>query len=435
MNEDELRKKIEGLKSEIKAMVDAASAESRDLSEEEDTLIASNFSVIEASQKELNRVQTRNEILAKCEPILAKTIPSAPVATEPARVRIPARAKVHSKLKAFDSAEDAYLSGQFMFAALFNNAKAKQFCRDNGIFNATMVTGDNTLGGFLVPEPMEASIIRLREQYGVFRSNARQVTMADGSMIIPKLASDITSYFVGENQAITDSTPGLQQIRLDAKKLAAMTLFSSELNEDSIVEIADLITQNIAYSFSVKEDQCGFLGDGTSTYGGIRGLAGSLAAGSKVTATGRVTFGALTFEDFESVIGKAKMWPGASPKWYVSNAGWAASMQRLQNAAGGNTMMDLAAGGVPTFMGYPVVRSQVLESRLTGTTTATALYFGDLALGCYMGTRRGVSLTLDQSRYFEYDAAAIRGTQRFDIVVHDVGTASDSGGIIALVFG
>jgi HK97 family phage major capsid protein len=154
-----------------------------------------------------------------------------------------------------------------------------------------------------------------------------------------------------------------------------------------------------------------------------------------VTATARQTFADLTFADFESAVGKAKMWPGASPKWYISNAGWAASMQRLMNAAGGNTMADLAAGGMPSFLGYPVVRSQVLESRLSGTTGLTAAYFGDLALGCYMGTRRGVSLSLDQSRYFEYDAAAIRGTQRFDIVVHDTGTASDSGGIIAIVFG
>jgi hypothetical protein len=42
---------------------------------------------------------------------------------------------------------------------------------------------------------------------------------------------------------------------------------------------------------------------------------------------------------------------------------------------------------------------------------------------------------LDSSRYFENDAIAIRATQRFDIVIHDRGTASASGGLVQMVFG
>lgn len=87
------------------------------------------------------------------------------------------------------------------------------------------------------------------------------------------------------------------------------------------------------------------------------------------------------------------------------------------------------------FMGYPVVVSQVLESRLTGTTGGRYCYFGDLDKGAYFATRRGISIALDSSRYFELDQVAVRATQRFDINVHDRGTASASGGIIGGVFG
>ena len=52
-----------------------------------------------------------------------------------------------------------------------------------------------------------------------------------------------------------------------------------------------------------------------------------------------------------------------------------------------------------------------------------------------MGSRRGISVVSDSSRYFDQDLVAIRATQRFDIVVHDRGTASASGGLIQLVFG
>jgi HK97 family phage major capsid protein len=87
------------------------------------------------------------------------------------------------------------------------------------------------------------------------------------------------------------------------------------------------------------------------------------------------------------------------------------------------------------FMGYPVVLCQVLESRLTGTSGAIAGYFGDLQAGAYLGTRRGISIALDQSKYFEKDMLALRATQRFDINIHDRGDATNSGGLVALVFG
>ena len=49
-----------------------------------------------------------------------------------------------------------------------------------------------------------------------------------------------------------------------------------------------------------------------------------------------------------------------------------------------------------------------------------------------MGSRRGVSIQVDGSRYFELDQLAIRGTERFDINYHERGTASVAGPVIML---
>jgi hypothetical protein len=38
----------------------------------------------------------------------------------------------------------------------------------------------------------------------------------------------------------------------------------------------------------------------------------------------------------------------------------------------------------------------------------------------------------DASRYFEFDQIGLRATERLDIVVHEVGTASAAGPIVAL---
>ena len=425
----ELSKEIQTLQAKVEGIQALAAEESRDFTAEEtleiDAIIDKQIPKLSDDLRRAEKVQ--NFVAAKVAKI------ESPEAEKP-QAKIPAQARAYRKLEAFKNEYDAYASGQFVLANLFNNSKAKQFCADNGIRNA-MSTGDNTLGGFLVPEPMEAAIIELREQYGVARQNSRVWPMSDSVTIVPKLAGEVTGYYVGENATITASDMTVQQVKLDAKKLAAMVVVSSELSEDSVISVAEMVSRSVAYTMAVKEDEALFLGDGTSTYGGIVGLAGALAAGSLVTATSNLTFSALTFANFESVVGACKMYSGIQPKWYISNAGWSASMQRLANAAGGVTMAELAGGMSRSFLGYPVVVSQVLNSALTGTTATRACYFGDLTMGSYLGTRRGISIALDSSRYFELDQVAIKATQRFDINVHDRGTASASGGIIGLVFG
>jgi len=348
-------------------------------------------------------------------------------------IKVPARAKAGGALQAFRKEEDAYASGQWIYATMFGNKRAKAWCRDHGI-KATMTTNENVAGGFLVPDALEATIIELREQYGVARRECQQITMGDAKMIMPKLSGEATTYYVGEGANITASDVNVTTVQLDARKLAAVTAVSSELNEDSIISVAEMIARSFAYKFALAEDQALFLGNGTSTYGGINGLANSIAAGSVVTATSNQTFGALTLANFESVIGKRKLW-GGRPKWYVSQAGWGASMQRLANSAGGVTSAEIQGGVTNSFLGYEVVVSQVLESALTGTTTKRALYFGDLANGVFFGTRRGMSLAVDNSLGFLSDVIHLRATQRYDIVVHDTGDANESGGIVALTFG
>jgi HK97 family phage major capsid protein len=110
-----------------------------------------------------------------------------------------------------------------------------------------------------------------------------------------------------------------------------------------------------------------------------------------------------------------------------------ATAGRLQNAAGGNSTFDLGNGPVPQFLGYPVRFVQTLPS--TGATTVQIAYFGDLAMAATMGTRRGIELRSDASVGFVSDTIYVRATERFDIVVHERGTASVAGPLIALKLG
>ena len=344
----------------------------------------------------------------------------------------------HGKLRSFRGAtanDDAYASGQWVLATLGGDSRAAEWCRTNGIETRALSGGSNSLGGFLVPDQMETAIIDLREDRGVARQNVRIRGMSGDTLIIPRRASGVTAYFVNDNAEITASDKGWDAVTLTARKLAVLCKYSSEIAEDAVISIADDLAMEIAYAFADKEDECLFNGDGTSTYGGIVGIKNALAAGSEFTAaTGNTAFSTLDLDDFEGMVGKLPKYAEAGAKWYISKAGWASSMLRLAEAAGGNTTAQVAQGVQLQFLGYPVVITQVMNSTLTAQTSTEGLaYLGNLDLGVSMGARRGVSIDVDKSRYFELDQLAIKGTQRFDINVHEKGTASVAGPIIQLL--
>lgn len=430
----QIRNELNEVVARAEAVQELARQDAReDLNDDERTEI----DTLNAQRETLNK---QLDTAIKYEAIVASKMGKAPpVDHKPSAEAkdIPIRFKSAFRKGVFNTAEDAYNSGQWALAALYGNKKAKQYCRENGMglrISNAMTTGDNTKGGFLVPEPLEASIIELREQFGVFGREAQQITMGDAVMNVPKLSSELTSYWVGENSAITPSDMGLAQVRLEARKLAVLAAISSELNEDSIISVAEMLARSVAYKFSYDEDNAGFNGDGTSTYGGINGAKNALLAGSTVTATGITTNATLTMTVFENAIGKLPEYAGIQPKWYFHKNVWANTIQRLLDAVSGNSGMDVANGMPRTFLGYPVVTSQVLYSS-TGATGVIFGYFGDLRMAAMMGRRRGMTMASDNSVYFTQDATAVRATQRLDINVHDVGTTSAAGSLLALKFG
>lgn len=351
-------------------------------------------------------------------------------------IRVPARARRTGNMTAFANTEEgerqAYASGKWLQGFVGNNANARQWCRDHGLVTNAMSEGDDLKGGNLVIPEFENAIIKRMENYGVFPRYVRQTTMVSETKTIPRRLSGLTVYFPGEAGTITDSDMTQNQVNLTAKKAATLTKISNELSDDAVVAIANEVADEIAYAHAVKIDQIGFLGDATTTYAGITGLDNALAAGSIATATS-TTIGALTLTEAEACVAKLLQVPGIRPVWFVHSAIFWNGLARLQVAAGGNAVMDVGGGPQLQFLGFPVVFTQALSS--AGTTGTTWGFIGDLSLAATMGMRRGISIAADSSVYFASDQIAIRSTYRYDINVHEVGTASVGGPIIKCKLG
>lgn len=467
----QLREEIGAKCDQVQAILDVAAADNRDLTAKEkadiDTIqgrgkpgdtgyVQGEIAELEEDLARVDKIEARAAELATARKTGAGDIHPGRAADpddpphergddetpRASRIKIPVQSRFrYGKLKAFTGAQaeqEAFLSGMFYLATIGQSPKAVTWCNEHGVdvrFRGALKEGSNELGGYLVPEETEQRIIDLREQYGVFRREAELVPMAGDVKNSPKRSGGVTAEFVGENEEIDTADKAWTNVKLIAKKIAAMLRFSTEISEDAIISIADDLTREIAWAFALKEDQCGFNGDGTSTYGGIVGVTNALAAGAIYTAlAGNTGFETLDLVDFEGCIGKlAEYADMGNAKWYVSRAGWAASMMRLADAAGGNTTVDLASGpSRREFLGYPVVVSQVLNKTLGAEVSTIKAIFGDLRMGAKLGNRRGMAIAMSDQRYFELDQLAIRGTSRFDINVHERGTATEAGALVAL---
>ena len=449
----QIKENIGEVRDELDAIIAVSEREERDLDEQEtarvteitDTIIPGLTKQLKTATKidreRQMRAAKRYEDMAADQFGEAGTIDtSANVGTSSPRfgaIKIPAKAKVHGRLQAFDgpnAERDAYIAGNVILAGVFNNEAAQNFCRSHGLqVNNAMTTGDNSKGGFIVPDEMSATIIRLREERGVFPQFANRVPMGSDIISVPRLLSDVTAYWTAEGAEITPSDATLGQAELMARKLGALTKISTELDEDAVVDIGDMITQSMAYAMSDKIDDAGFNGDGTSTYGSVLGLKNALHANAISTAdTGNNSALTLDMADFEKTIGMYPQYSGAAPRWYMHSAVFWASCARLVDAAGGNTTMTLANGPEMRFLGYPVTFVQVMPST-TGTLASTIVaYFGDLRLSSTYGTRRSVRTQVSVDRYFENDQVGIKTTERVAILNHERGDTIRNRPMVAL---
>lgn len=347
----------------------------------------------------------------------------------------------------------AYGFGMWLSASLNGNQKALQFCHQNGfpvkrysdvngqLVAAGQIESVNEDGGFLVPPEFESVLIDLREMFGVVRKYLRNTPMGRDTKNRPRRKSGLTAYFKGETAAATASKMGWDDVMLIAKKLMVLTRWSTEWDEDSIIDAGDTLAGEIAYAFSKKEDQCGFIGDGSATYSGMVGVTNALynvygaGGGAGLILGSGNAYSELTLPDFSAMVGALPEYAdGDGVRWFMHKSFYANVCLRLMLAAGGVTAAEIASGAVwknPYFLGYAVQFSQVMPKVAANSQVPCVL--GDLALAGDFGDRRQTTIATSADIYFESDELAIRGTERFDINIHDVGDATDAGPVVGLV--
>ena len=347
--------------------------------------------------------------------------------------------------------ETAKNAGLFILASCFGNKRVEEQLKAKGMElerftedkEKAMGEDVGSTGGILVPLEFIPFLIMLIEKYGVFRRNALEWPMAGDSAIAPKLSSGLTVYCPGAGVAPTLSDAAFKPVGMNAKKWMTLTALDSELTEDSAIAIGEVIGFLIGQAFAKKEDEVGFLGEGTSTYFGHIGIAGALRAvdatianiKSLVVGAGNA-YSELTLANFEAVDGTVPEFAddGINLKWYASKYFYLTVMVKLALAAGGANATEIMlnrVGREKFYLGYPVEYSQVMPKAEANSQICALL--GNLKLGAFLGDRRKLTIDKSLEAYFTTDQVGIRGTERIAPSVHGVGDTTNAGPIVGLI--
>lgn len=350
--------------------------------------------------------------------------------------------------------EVAYRAGMWAMAAIHGNGRAMRWCRDHsvqmlqgtrdqlGFDERAMTEGVFTSAGWLVPTEMEAAIIANREEYGVARRICNVIPMSSASTTIPRITSDASAYFVGENQDSTESDPAGDQVTLSLKDLMCHTNIGKSTASDTVVSLADLVAREQARAFAIKEDGCLLVGDGTSTYGGMSGIktlldTAAYSAGKYAAAAGNDTFAEIDISDVTGLVGVLPVYSRAGARWLVSGVFDAMVFGRLKLNAGGNTVQTVQGRIVEgEYAGFPITVAHHLPAG-GGTTYngVTIAVLGNFGLGVAFGAGSGMMMTVDPYTLAHKNLTRIITTERIDINNHGVAkstTAGQQGPIVGL---
>ena len=137
--------------------------------------------------------------------------------------------------------------------------------------------------GVLSPEEVSELVVQPLTQRSVCLQTTN-VVPTNHELRVPIITTDVTASWTPEAQEIDMSDPGVDQITIVPRKLAALTPVSSELAEDSSPTATQLVMDSVTRDLQLKIDSA-FLG--TTVADGPSGIA-SVANATPIPSGGFV---------------------------------------------------------------------------------------------------------------------------------------------------
>ncbi len=351
----ELRQKQTKLSADMRALLDAAQNESRDLTAEE----LGQFTQMEADYDALGESIAREERQAAREAALAGTASGGNPAIE--------RGLGGAKPTAVEPNDtDEYRSA--MLAYMVNGSISPGLILDGGerrAIQGVSLTGTGATGAVLAPVALERSLINEITAQNAIRQLA-DVRSSASDVDIPYVSTNTTAYLVGEGVAVTASTPAFAKHNMKAYKVGALSYITHEALQDMFIDMEAWVRDDFAAAFASLEETHFLTGTGSSQPSGvITGASSALTTGSSTAISGDELISLIYAVD-------AKYRQNGS---FVMKDSTVSLLRKLKDGQGQYLWQpSLVAGQPDRLYGYPIYTSSKMEEATAGKKS---VLFGD----------------------------------------------------------
>jgi HK97 family phage major capsid protein len=229
--------------------------------------------------------------------------------------------------------------------------------------------GEDTEGGYTVPDEFERQLIHGLEENNIFRRMAHVIRTASGTRKIP-IANDVMeASWIDEGEAIPETNTRFAQTTLSAYKLGTMIKASNELLHDSAFDIAAYIADRFGVCMGNAEERAFITGTGEKQPTGL--LHDTNGAELGVTAAGE---NAVTFDEIFQLYYALKA-PYRRRAAFLCNEALVLQLMMLKDGNGNyiwKPSLDIAKPD--TILGRPIYTSTYMPVPAKGEKV---LCFGD----------------------------------------------------------
>ena len=309
---------------------------------------------------------------------------------------------------------DAFLRGQT--GARFIDVDLRQVAAHKRAIRAgagarelrDLVVGTAAAGGNTVPTSFAQQLYDFLEVYsGMRNTNATIITTSGGENLeFPTVAAHGTAAIVGEGTALAEADPTFGKMTLGAFKYGQLIQLSSELLEDSGVDIVGFAAQDLGRALGRVTDTAYVVGAG-----GANAPQGVMTAIGTGKTGGTAAAGVPTIAELTDLVYSVNSEYRARGAQFLMQDATAGKIRNLVNTSGDFLWQPSVQAGQPDrLLGFEVITDPNVVA--TGTNQ-NSVAFGDFS-GFYIRDVGGVRIERSDDYAFANDLVTWRAVLRTD---------------------
>ncbi|WP_158943484.1 phage major capsid protein [Streptomyces sp. NRRL S-378] len=257
------------------------------------------------------------------------------------------------------------------------------------------VPGD---GGYTVPDQISTKYIDALKANSTFLRGLPAesiIPFTSDTLSVPQLVSSTGADYAAEGQPIPAGQMVWGEVKFTAKKIGEIQWCSTEVLEDSALDLRRIIADNLLRDASLKFDADAFTGSGANPIKGVvsQGITTTLGAG-KVT---------VTYDDLADAVARIEATNGR-PSVVWASTDMAAALRKEKASGSG-----IYQGGQPTdspastAWGLPILVSSFLAPKTVVVADASRIV---------VGVRRTAQVKVSEDARFDVDQVGFKLTMR-----------------------